>query len=211
MSATTPQQEQPRPPRPMWMLALFAIAVVVGLFNIGLFLYGLTLPSDWSIRESVEIDAPPEAVAPYLASPRRWLEWSSWSTPRDPTAEFIFDGPEAGKDASLTWRGEQLGLGKLTITESSPDGIRYRLELQGETFSEQGQILLDPVEDGTRIVWSDNGDVGGTIGRLFRQRLEDSIAADFEAALHHLKQAVESEEPAAPTRDDAIQEDRDTR
>ncbi len=193
MSAATPQQTHERPPRPMWMLALFAIAAVVGLFNIGAFLYGLTLPSDWSVDESVVIDAPPSEVAAFVTSPRRWSEWSSWSDAVDPTAEFKYDGPETGAGSSFSWLGEQLGFGKLTITEASDAFVRYRLEFQGETFSENGRIAFEPNGTGTRVRWTDGGEVSGTIGRFFRERLEDSVAADFQASLQRLKRLAESQ------------------
>jgi hypothetical protein len=203
MSASTPQQLEARPPRPMWMLALFAVAAVIGLFNLGFFLYGLTLPSNWSVEESVEIDASPEDVATYLVSPRRWSEWSSWSDSQDATAEFIYEGPESGEGAAFSWRGEQLGVGKLTITEVSHDLIRYDLAFQGETFSENGRITFQPTAGGTRIVWSDAGEVSGTIGRVFRERFEASVAADFAASLNRLKQVVESTPPAKAPSDSA--------
>ncbi len=180
----------------MWMLALFAVAVIVGLFNIGVFLYGLTLPSEWSVEESVEIAAAPEEIIPYLASPRRWSEWSSWSNTQDPTAEFKYDGPDSGDGAAFSWRGEQLGAGTLTIIELSQNLIRYQLKFQGETFSENGKISLEPIDRGTRVVWSDSGEVSGTIGRFFRERLETSVAADFEASLKRLERVVESKPSA---------------
>lgn len=184
----------------MWMFALFAIAAIVGLFNIGAFLYGLTLPDDWSVEESVVIDAPADEVAAYVKSPRRWSEWSSWSAAQDPTAEFQYDGPETGAGASFAWRGEQLGAGKLTITDASPTAVHYQLSFQGETFSENGKIAFQPIEHGTRVVWSDGGEVGGTIGRFFRERLEASVAADFQASLQRLKQLVESQvQTSAPS------------
>jgi len=198
MSASTPPQTEQRPPRPTWMLALFAVAVIVGLFNIGAFLYGLTLPSEWSVQETVEIAAPPSDVAVYVTSPRRWSEWSSWSKARDPTAEFKYDGPDSGKDSSFSWRGEQLGAGTLTITEASPNLVRYQLEFQGETFSENGKIAFERTDRGTQVVWSDGGEVSGTIGRFFRERLEASVATDFRASLHRLKELVETSPPPKP-------------
>ena len=176
----------------MWMLALFAVAVIVGMFNIGAFLYGLTLRSDWSVEESINIGAPIDDVAASLESPRRWSDWSSWSKAQDPTAEFKYEGPESGEGASVSWRGERLGVGTLTITEASKNLIRYQLAFQGETFSEHGKISVQPTDDGTHVVWSDGGEVSGTIGRLFRERMEASVAADFRASLARLKRLVES-------------------
>ncbi len=185
-------------PRPLWMFALFGIAVLVGLFNVGAYVYGLTLPDEWSVDESVVIAAPTQHVLPFVSTSRRWTEWSSWSAERDPTAEFAFQGPESGKDAAFSWLGEQLGRGTLTIIESSPSEVRYKLELQGETFSEDGRVTFEPAEGGTRVRWTDGGEVNGTLGRFFRERLEGSVAADFSQSLQQLKRLVETEHIAAP-------------
>jgi hypothetical protein len=180
------------------MFALFGLAALIALFNIGAYLYGLTLPDDWSVKESVVISAPPEDVVPFVATPRRWTEWSSWSKTFDPTAEFHFDGPESGEGASFAWLGEQLGLGKMAITKVTSNEVEYTLKLQGETFSENGRVAFEPVAGGTRVIWTDGGKVNGTLGRFFRQRLEDSVSADFAASLQRLKQTVEAKPAGNP-------------
>ncbi|HEX6985208.1 MAG TPA: SRPBCC family protein [Planctomycetaceae bacterium] len=190
---TAPPPSRPR--RPVWMTALLVVALIVGLFNIGVYVYGLTLPNEWRVEESVVVAAPPEAVYPLLATPKRWAEWSAWSAERDPSLKFAYDGPEAGKGASFSWLGERLGHGKIVLTEAKPgESIRYELVLQGETFSENGRIALEPTEEGTRVTWTDGGELDGTLGRLFRERLEASVAAEFAASLERLKGVAEGSE-----------------
>ena len=179
--------------RPFWFKALLTLAVLIIVCNIGAYLYGLTLPNEWRADESIVIDAPPEAVYPLVASPKRWTEWSSWSRRQDPTLELAYDGPESGAGASFAWRGEQLGLGKLKILGVEPNrSVRYELTLRNQPFSKQGKIALEPVADGTRVTWSDGGELDSTLGRLFRERLENSVAAEFRASLARLKKLVEA-------------------
>jgi uncharacterized protein YndB with AHSA1/START domain len=186
-SAPLPHAE----PRPRWMRWLFAVAVMVGLFNIGAFLYGLTLPNEWHVEASHVIAAPPEAIYPSLAAPQRWTTWIRWIPDGDPTLQTATEGPESGVGASLTWSSEQLGQGQLTILETEPDRfVRYQLDLQGETFSTNGKIQLFPVEEGTRVLWSDGGRLGNTLSRLFRERLERSLADEFAASLRRLESDV---------------------
>jgi uncharacterized protein YndB with AHSA1/START domain len=186
---SVPRPEPPR--RPFWMKALLVVGVAIVLANAAAFLYGLTLSDEWHVEESIIIDAPPAEIYPLLATPKRWPEWSVWNRERDPTVEFAYEGPESGVDASFAWRGEQLGLGKMTITEAEADSfVRYRLVLQGAEFSPNGRIALEPA-GGTKVTWTDGGSLGNTLGRLFRERLENSVASEFRASLGRLKKIVE--------------------
>jgi Polyketide cyclase / dehydrase and lipid transport len=184
----------PGPRRPAWLKILLFFAFFVCLFNIAAYLYGLTLPNEWTVGESIVIAAPPEKVYPLVASPRRWAEWSSWSPKQDPSVEFAYDGPETGTGASFAWRGEQLGLGKLTMTEATPNvSVGYELVLQNAPFSKKGRIAFEPDAHGTRVNWTDGGELDSTLGRLFRERLEASVATEFRTSLQRLKEAAERE------------------
>ena len=178
--------------RPMWLLVLLIVALLIGLANVVVFLYGLTLPDDWHAEAETFVAASPDEVYPLIATAERWTEWSAWSESQDPTIRLHYDGPKAGEGASFSWLGERVGRGKITITEAQPDkSIRYTLELQRSTFSEDARITLQPENDGTRITWTDGGEVEGTLGRFFRERLEESVTAEFESSLKRLSTIVE--------------------
>lgn len=180
------------PKRPIWLKLLIAAALLVALLNAGAYVYGLTLPDEWHVEESVVVVASPEDVYPLVASPKRWPEWASWNKTRDATVEFSFEGPDSDKGAAFSWQGEQLGIGKLTIIEAEPNAsVSYVLSLGGAEFSENGRIALTAAEGGTRVTWTDGGELGGTLGRLFRGRLEQSVSADFAASLENLKSIAE--------------------
>lgn len=178
--------------RPMWLLVLLIVALLIGLVNVVAFLYGLTLPDDWHAEAETFIAASPDEVYPLIATVDRWTEWSSWSESEDPTIRLNYDGPKAGEGASFSWLGERVGRGTITVTEAQPDkSIRYTLELQGSTFSENARITLQPENDGSRVTWTDGGEVEGTLGRFFRERLEESVTAEFESSLKRLKSVAE--------------------
>lgn len=178
--------------RPMWILVLLIIALLIGLANVVVFLYGLTLPDDWQADAETLVAAPPDEIYPLIATAERWTEWSTWSKSQDPTIRLHYEGPKAGAGASFSWLGERVGRGKITITEAQPGkSIRYTLELQGSKFSENARITLQPENDGTRITWTDGGEVEGTLGRFFRERLEESVTAEFESSLKRLEAVAE--------------------
>ena len=59
---------------------------------------GFLLPGTWSARASVQIDAPPEAVFPWLDSPRAWTRWTPW-----PDTGLVMGGPAHGVGSVITW------------------------------------------------------------------------------------------------------------
>ncbi len=171
---------------------LIGFAFCVAAFNAGIYLYGLTLPGEWHVERSILIRAAPSEIYPLVETPKEWPEWSPWSKRGDATAELEFEGAETGKGAIFSWQGETLGIGRLTLVSAEPDAaVTYRLRLGGADFSKNGRIELHPLGSETRVVWIDGGDLGGTLGRIFRRRLEESVAADFAASLKRLKTVVE--------------------
>jgi hypothetical protein len=185
-----------RPPRPLWLKLLIAAAFAFALFNLGAFLYGLTLSDKWHVERSVVIHAPPGAVYPLLASPKRWPEWTEWNSRVDPTVKLTAEGPESGAKASLVWMGREIGMGKVTILEAVPNrAVTYELKLQGTEFTKNGRLALEPTDAGTRVIWTDGGKIGNTVGRLFRRRFEQNLAAHFDTDLNQLKAVVEKQHP----------------
>jgi hypothetical protein len=176
------------------MLVLLIVALLIGAANVVAFLYGLTLPANWHAEADIVVDAPPNVVYPHIASIERWAEWSAWSKRQDPSIRMEYKSSTTDTGPSVVWMGEQVGQGRLTITETKPDeSVRYTLVLQTQPFSENGRISLTPEGDGSRVTWTDGGEVEGTLGRFFRERLERSVADEFRSSLARLKATVEEE------------------
>lgn len=177
---------------------MLMIALAIGVANIGIFIYGFTLPRMWSVRESTVINAEPEEIFPLLSDPHRWADWSIWSKDEDASLSLSYEEETSseetpGAGTAFEWSGEMLGSGKLTFTDSVPNrSVSYELELQGERFSDKGMIVLEPVSAGTRVTWTDGGTLEGTLQRLFRTRLETAVSSDLSRCLQKLKRFVET-------------------
>ena len=197
----TASPETPRPDR-SWRrvrTVLLVVAAAFALFNAALYVYGLTLPDEWRVQRSVVIDAPASSIYPLVAGSKRWSGWSPWSTHRDPSLRLTYAGPESGEGASFSWIGRDLGTGAVTVTAAEPNrSVGYAMELQGQPFSADGRITLEPEGDGTRVTWSDRGELEGTAGRLFGSRMEQVVGADFDAGLSRLKAVAEASAIAEP-------------
>ena len=55
-----------------------------------------------------------------------------------------------------------------------------------------GEIKLEPAGQGTRVTWTNQGDVGSNpINRYFAQVMDRLVGSDFEAGLKNLKAIAE--------------------
>ena len=110
--------------RKKMMTALAVLAAIVVVFLIVV----ATRPADFRVSRSLTTAAPPAAIFPHVNELKKWEPWSPWMK-LDPNARSTFEGPESGKGAAMSWAGNnQVGEGKMTITESKPSElIRFTL------------------------------------------------------------------------------------
>lgn len=170
--------------------AAFAFAVLAVFAAV----FGLLLPRRWHTERSVSIAAPAQAVYPLVASLRTgWPQWSPLGTTRDPQAKVAFSGPDLGVGATESWSGGALQPGTLRIVRADPaTGVGYRLELaDGRRID--GALTLSPDPAGTRVTWTDDGDLGWNPFRHYAGKLvQESIGKGFEQGLAALKQRAEA-------------------
>ncbi len=79
-----------------------------------LLLIGLALPGTWSAEASIEIEAAPTEVFPYLNDLSRWDTWTNWGD-----IESELSDPPTGVGASRGWGDPNFGTGSVTITSSA--------------------------------------------------------------------------------------------
>jgi len=176
-------------------LALGTVAVLVAAVAV---LVGLTLtrPDRYLVQREVEIAAAPAAVFANLADLRRWAKWSPWEA-REPGMRRSYAGPPAGVGASYAWEGNEVGSGKLTVSESAPPSqLRLRLQFV-KPFAEENELAfeLTPLSAATRVRWSMSGPArfGARLLGLFGN-VDPLIGRDLELGLAQLKKL--SEEPS---------------
>jgi hypothetical protein len=158
---------------------LFLLMVVVGVF----------LPRRWEARASRTLEVPPQRVQALLEQPSEWVGWMPWSAEKDPSLVVSFSGPVAGEGAALTFAGDMLGAGTMTIVATRPaGGVDYELRFRGVEEPTRGSLALSPANFGTRVEWTDGGDLGANpIPRVFKGLFEAKLSLDFERALEKLE------------------------
>jgi len=169
-------------------ILLTLVAIVVLLLGIG-----LLLPSTFKVQRSIDIQASPDRIYPLLADPREWKKWSAWNA-RDPAMKIEYSGPPSGAGARWTWQSESEGNGEMTFTGAVPgQRVEYSLHFPDFGMRSAGQLRLEPMAEGTRVTWTNEGDVGSSpVNRYFAQVMDRLVGPDFEAGLKNLKVAAES-------------------
>jgi hypothetical protein len=134
---------------------LIGIVVIAVIFVI----IAALQPADFRVTRTGTISAPASVVFAQVNDLHNWKAWSPWAK-LDPNAKETFEGPPAGTGASFSWAGNnQVGEGRMTITDSRPDElVRFKLEFQKPfvatniaefTFTSDGQQ--------TTVTWSMTG------------------------------------------------------
>jgi hypothetical protein len=176
------------------MVRLLRVVVLgLGALVILTVLVGLFLPRTWSVERSRLLRATPERVQRELEDLRTWPSWTPWSKERDPSLVITFDGPERGPGARMSWEGQVLGSGSLTITRAQPAaGVEYEIQIRGVDEGSRGAVRLAAEPAGSRVTWTDGGQLGwNPMMRLFAPLLSAKLGHDFDEGLGRLAARVE--------------------
>ena len=169
-----------------WSLALVGtlalLAVAVGLF----------LPSAFEVKRTIDVSAPPAKVYDLVADPRLWAKWSAWYR-RDPKMDVTFSGPPFGQGAKWAWKSKSEGSGSMEFLRVVPNArIEYALSFNDFGMKSGGQWTFEPEGAGTRVTWTNKGDVGGNpLKHYLAWMMDRMVGPDFEAGLANLKAVAE--------------------
>lgn len=175
------------------MKILRRILVVLGVLLFVLIAVSQLLPSEYHVERSVMIQAKPEAIHPWINNLKKWPEWSAWTTAKDSTLVYTYEGPEEGTGAVSKWEGKKMGQGEMTLTESDPQkGVKFNLSFEQGKYRSKGFFTFEPDGDATKVTWGFDGDVSRSpLDRYFSLLMDKMVGPDFEEGLRNLKQKAE--------------------
>ena len=152
------------------------------------------LPRNVTVERTAQINAPAEAIFPYLNSMAETQKWSPWLD-RDPDVVVVFEGPEAGVGNRMSWTSQvdTVGSGTQIITVSIPDErVETALDF-GEMGTATALLVLDGDGDVTDVTWGLAKDMGmNPIARYMGLMMDGWVGPDYEAGLDKLKALVEA-------------------
>ena len=169
-----------------WVLA------VVGAIALALVLGGLFVPSSFKVERSTQINAPADRIYDYVVEPRKWKDWSVWSR-RDPQMRIVYSGPPFGMGARWSWESKEEGSGSMEFTRVDPNRrVEYALSFPAFNMRSTGAITMEPSGNGTRVTWTNGGDVGGNpLKHYLAAAMDHMVGPDFEQGLANLKTVAE--------------------
>ena len=169
-------------------ILVFLVVLVAGFAVVG-----FLLPARYHVERSASVAAPPEKVFAIASDFRTWEDWTAWNLKMDPTMKRTFAGPATGVGAAVSWEGKKSGQGEMKLTKvTSPTGFTYDLAFEHGQFKSVGTMRFEASGDGTTVVWTDDGDMGGNpFYRWMGLAMDKFIGPDFAKGLEGLKALAE--------------------
>lgn len=174
------------------MLPLLAVGAVIA----GFFGYAASRPSDFTIRRSTRIKAPPDRIFPHLTDFRKWEAWSPWEK-MDPTMKKTHTGSASGKGAVYDWAGDgKVGKGRMEITDTAaPKRVDIKLDFEKPFKASNRTVFsLEPQGGETEVTWAMSGNHAYMM-KVFGvfMNMDKMVGKDFEKGLASLKTVSESQ------------------
>jgi uncharacterized protein YndB with AHSA1/START domain len=168
--------------------------IIIGLVGLIVVLLAISflLPSHFKIERSIEMAAPPEKIFSDIEDPRAWAKWTVWNQ-RDPKMQVTYSGAEKGQGAIWTWQSKTEGNGSMEFTKiDAPKLMEYKLSFPDYGMTSKGTMTLTPSGSGTKVSWTNEGDLGANpMSRYFGLVMDSMVGKDFDAGLKNLKALAE--------------------
>lgn len=159
----------------------------IGGFLTVLLLIGFALPRESRFRISTNIDAADATVYLQLIDPSRMQHWLFDA---DDETRYVFDGPDRGVDAAMSWDGASSG--KLRIIDAIPYTQLIARMNEGETGDAQLLFRLADQQATTDVRLEFVHDYGlNIVGRYFGLLATGVLRREYQQALARLKGLAE--------------------
>jgi hypothetical protein len=184
------------------IILLLIFAAAAGLF--------LTASDEATYEQSIEIDAPVEAVWSQTKSLELMDKWSPW-TAKDPNIKQTWNGTEGEVGSENCWESDIVGVGCQSILEVEAPNRMHTKMVFTKPYAVNGTatVNIEPTETGSKATWSVaflNEGVGGKIFSHFND-MEANLKEDFTTGLAELKEMSEAVEIKPEPQERAISAD----
>jgi effector-binding domain-containing protein len=173
----------------MWKKILLGVVALIVL----LLLVGFLLPGKMEMSRSTTVNAPAEYSFEEVNALENWNKWSYWNN-LDTTMEVTYGDKKVGEGSWYSWQSEEMGNGKLTITESVPNSsIKTDLDFM-ENGTAQSWFKFEPEGESTKVTMGFSTDFGmNPIMRLMgATMMEGEMNKAFDYNLAKIKTLAEA-------------------
>jgi hypothetical protein len=179
----------------------FSLVGVIALIGI----LSASLSPKSHLERSVVINAPAAVIFDQMNNIKNTNKWQPWGM-KDPNLKVSYEGPESGVGAKMNWQSEKMGNGSQWIIESVQDKhIKSGMQFADFDGTYSSEFNLEPVEGGTKVTWTYEGDVAGAgmasaaMGKIMGIFIDSMLGGDYEKGLSNLKTLAESQPQQQPT------------
>jgi uncharacterized protein YndB with AHSA1/START domain len=166
---------------------------VLALAIAAVLIYAATKPDTFTLQRSTSIAAAPEKVFPLIADMKAFNTWNAWAL-KDPTTKMTYEGPTSGVGSAYSWDSEQLGAGRMEVTEASPPSrVQAKLDFKRPfAASNRVEFTLQPQGPNTQVTWAMSGPMP-YLSKLMTTfvSMDRMVGSDFETGLANLKALAE--------------------
>lgn len=174
------------------------ILKIIGLVLVAIILiaavYASMQPATGELERSIVIDRPAEMVYEQVSTMKNFNNWSPWFT-IDPETKYTYEGPESGVGAKMSWESDHpdVGAGSQWIIgtkENEEVNIELDFGMDGKYYSD---MLLEPVNEGTKVTWVYKYEDLGLISKFFIgvMDVEAMVGDSYKKGLQDLKTYLE--------------------
>jgi hypothetical protein len=169
------------------LLSVFGLAIV-------LLAVAYLLPRKWQVQRSIVINAPPAAIYRLVANMKTGWPQSSAFDCEDPDIRYTHSGPDEGVGAQRDWTSKRMGDGTQKVVKADPGtGVEFQLQMRSNGLLLTGNSAFEPAGTGTKVTWTDSGEVGSNpLHRYLVTFLDRMMGDTFEKSLAVLKQKAEA-------------------
>ncbi len=167
------------------LLGLVAILAI-------LFVVAAMQPAAFRVERSLTIAATPTSLFDQVNDHKKFAAWNPWEK-MDPSSKTVYSGADSGVGAVASWKGDLVGEGSATITESKPgELVRQRMDwikpMEGVSTVD---FTFKPEGDKTVVTWAMYGEnkFMGKLVSLFMST-EKMVGPEFEKGLADLAKVV---------------------
>lgn len=173
----------------MWKKLLLGLLGLIVL----LVLVGFLLPGKMELSRTVRVNAPAAYSFEEVNGLENWQKWSYWNN-LDTSMTVTYGEKRTGEGGSYSWKSEDMGEGKLIITESVPySSIKADLDFM-ENGTAKSWYTFEPVGDSTNVSMGFATDFGmNPIARWAGViMMESEMNKAFDYNLQKIKEIAES-------------------
>lgn len=175
------------------IIIIYVIVAILAAALVGGLLYLYSLPADYTVSRSREMDVAGEKIFNSVLDFKSWPKWGPW-LPHAPNTKLEYSSNLTQEGGHYTWQSKVIGAGKLThVKIEKPHYIEQKIEFIKPI---RGVCKVEwefaPIKGGkTKVTWTMHGRVPFFF-RFMTKNLDRMIGLDYEMGLIMLNRLLDA-------------------